>query len=399
VNVPAGAGMRWSAAVSRLEDATAAASEVADTLAARLGPGRVDLALAFFSAHHVACAEALANALRTRLAPHCLAGASACGVVANLHEVEHEPALSVIAARLPDVAVTPFVVTNEGWDEAASDASAFVRMTPGVRTPELVILLGDPFSLDLAPLFSAFERHEPGTRFVGGLASAAPRPGSNALFLNDWLAREGGFAIALSGALRADVLVSQGCHAIGPSLRVTGAQGNGILELDGEPAVARVERVLEQLGEKERGLLRLGLYLGVPVNQQAEGRGDYLIRPLLGADREHGRLAVGDRVAEGQHVRLHVRDATTAREDLELLLTPQAFDVPAQAALLFACNSRGRGFYGAPDGDVGPLQAALGGETPVAGMFCAGEIGPLGRRNHLHGHTASIAILRAAAAQ
>jgi len=32
--------------------------------------------------------------------------------------------------------------------------------------------------------------------------------------------------------------------------------------------------------------------------------------------------------------------------------------------------------------------------VPVAGMFCAGEIGPVGGRNFLHGHTASIAILR-----
>jgi small ligand-binding sensory domain FIST len=28
-------------------------------------------------------------------------------------------------------------------------------------------------------------------------------------------------------------------------------------------------------------------------------------------------------------------------------------------------------------------------------MFCAGEIGPVGERNLLHGHTASIAIVRA----
>jgi small ligand-binding sensory domain FIST len=27
-------------------------------------------------------------------------------------------------------------------------------------------------------------------------------------------------------------------------------------------------------------------------------------------------------------------------------------------------------------------------------MFCAGEIGPVGDRNFLHGHTASIAIVR-----
>jgi small ligand-binding sensory domain FIST len=32
-------------------------------------------------------------------------------------------------------------------------------------------------------------------------------------------------------------------------------------------------------------------------------------------------------------------------------------------------------------------------------MFCAGEIGPVGERNFLHGHTASIAIVRAGPVQ
>jgi small ligand-binding sensory domain FIST len=27
-------------------------------------------------------------------------------------------------------------------------------------------------------------------------------------------------------------------------------------------------------------------------------------------------------------------------------------------------------------------------------MFCAGEIGPVGEKNFLHGHTSSIAIIR-----
>jgi small ligand-binding sensory domain FIST len=256
------------------------------------------------------------------------------------------------------------------------------------------MLLGDPFSLDLPRLFAACERHARGVRLVGGLASAGPRPGANALLLNDWLAREGGVAVALSGALRADVLISQGCRAVGPPLRVTRSEGNVIAELDGRPAVERAEQVLLELSDTENERLRQGLCLGLPVKPDAAGRGDYLIRALLGADREHGLIAVGDRVEEGQQVRLHVRDADTAREDLELLLSPQAFDSPAQAALLFACNGRGRGLFGTPDGDIGPLQAALGGEVPVAGMFCAGEIGPVGERTFLHGHTASVAIIR-----
>jgi small ligand-binding sensory domain FIST len=134
--------------------------------------------------------------------------------------------------------------------------------------------------------------------------------------------------------------------------------------------------------------------VGLPVRPGAVGRGDYLIRAFLGGDRTRGQVALGDRIATGQQVRLHVRDAGTAREDLEMLLSPQVFDTPARAALLFACSGRGRGLYGAADGDIGPLQAALGGGVPVAGMFCAGEIGPVGERNFVHWHTASIAIIR-----
>jgi len=393
-----GTGMRWAAAASCLPAATEAAAEVAASLTAALGGGPVDLALAFFSAHHVAAAEPLAQTLRERLAAGCLAGASAHGVVTSEHEIEDEPALSVIAGRLPGVKVSPFVLTGEGWDEALEDGAAFARLAPGARGAELVLVLADPFSLELAGMFAAFERQAPGVRLVGGFASAAPRPGSNALLLNDWLAGGGGVAVALAGDVRADVVVSQGCRAVGPPLTVTQGEGNVIAGLDGQPALARVEEVLQGLPEGEHERLRRGLYVGLPVRPGAAGPGDYVIRALLGGDRARGLVAVGDRVTVGQRIRLHVRDAGTAREDLELLLSPQVVDSRAAAALLFACNGRGRGLYGAPDGDIAPLQAALGGGVPVAGMFCAGEVGPVGPRAFLHGHTASIAILRPAAA-
>ncbi len=389
-----GEGMRWAAASSRLADSAAAAVEAADTLAVALGEGPVDLVLAFFSVHHVASAEPLAQALRERLRPGCLAGASGHGVVTSEHEIEGAHALSLIAARLPGVTVAPFVLVSEGWDEALGDAAAFARMAPGVVGAELVLVLGDPFSLELAGLFAACQRQATGVRLVGGLASAAPRPGSNALLLNDWVASGGGVAVALSGALRADVVVSQGCRAIGPPLTVTRGEGNVIAELDGRPAIERVEEVLQELPEGEHERLQGGLYVGLPVRPDAAGCGDYLIRALLGGDHARGLIAVGDRVVVGQQMRLHVRDAGTAREDLEMLLSPQAFDTPARAALLFACNSRGHGLFGTADGDIGRLQAALGGGVPVAGMFCAGEVGPVGERNFLHGHTASIAIIR-----
>ena len=388
---------RWASATSTLPETGAAASEVADALAGELGGSPVSLALAFFSPHHVRQAGRIAAVLRATLTPGCLAGASAQGVVSTRHEIEREPALTVIAAHLPGVTLHPFVLLNESWAEASNDPLEFARLTPGATGAELVLLMGDPFSLDVERVLGGFNRHAPGLRVVGGMASAGPRPGSNALLLNDWAAGEGGFGIAFAGALRADVVVSQGCRPVGPPLEVTRAQGNLVIELDGQPALERAEQVLQGIAESERARLQHGLYVGRPARPGASGRGDYLIRNLLGADRDHGVLAIGDRVDEKERVRLHVRDAETAREDLEMLLSPQAYDGRAGAALVFACNSRGRGLYGRADGDISIVQEALGGQpgpVPAAGMFCAGEIGPVGEKNFLHGHTASLAVMR-----
>jgi small ligand-binding sensory domain FIST len=65
--------------------------------------------------------------------------------------------------------------------------------------------------------------------------------------------------------------------------------------------------------------------------------------------------------------------------------------VDAAAALLFTCNGRGRGLFGAPDHDAGVVDHLLG-PLPTAGGFCAGEMGPVGGRNALHGFTASLAV-------
>ncbi|HTM57061.1 MAG TPA: FIST N-terminal domain-containing protein [Candidatus Udaeobacter sp.] len=388
--------MRWASASSTLDDTVSAANAAAGSARAALGDGPVDLVLAFYTATHVPAAEALSEALKQSLAPACLIGCSARGVVSTRHELESDPALSVIAARLPGVELHPFVLVNAGWSAAAERREEFERHAPHTLGAELVLLFGDPFSLEPERVLTGFNRFAPGVRVVGGMASAGMSPQSNALLLNDWVSREGGVGLALKGGLRVDVVVSQGCQPIGPPIEVTRVEQNLLIELDGQPALERAEQVLRALPDSERERLSSGLYVGRPARGEASSRGDYLIRNLLGADRDRGVIAVGDALAIGERIRLHVRDARTAREDLELLLSPQPFDSAPSAALLFACNGRGRGLYGVADGDITTLQDALGGGVPASGMFCAGEIGPVGDRNFLHGHTASIAIVRSA---
>jgi small ligand-binding sensory domain FIST len=157
--------------------------------------------------------------------------------------------------------------------------------------------------------------------------------------------------------------------------------------------VSPVQRLREmatsRLDEEDVRLVNQGLHLGVVVDERKVefGPGDFLVRNVLGGDPDNGAIAVGDVVEVGRTVQYHVRDAAGADVELRRLLA----DAEAEAALLFTCNGRGRRLFGEPDHDARILYEALDG-APVAGFFAAGELGPVGGRNAVHGFTASIAL-------
>ena len=154
--------------------------------------------------------------------------------------------------------------------------------------------------------------------------------------------------------------------------------------------MSRLSELVQAASEDERDLMRDGLQLGVVVDEHKLdfSRGDFLVRNVLGAERESGAIAVGDSVDVGTTVQFQVRDADAADEDLRCLLG----DVQhGDAALLFTCNGRGRRFFADENHDASTVEELLG-PVPLAGAFCAGEIGPVGGRNFLHGFTASLAV-------
>ena len=111
------------------------------------------------------------------------------------------------------------------------------------------------------------------------------------------------------------------------------------------------------------------------------------MRNVVGANRENGSITVGTHVGVGRTLQFQVRDAIAADEDLRALLA----GVDANAALLFTCTGRGIRLFGTPDHDAGLVEELLG-PVPVAGAFCAGELGPVGGQNYVHGFTASLAL-------
>jgi small ligand-binding sensory domain FIST len=151
----------------------------------------------------------------------------------------------------------------------------------------------------------------------------------------------------------------------------------------------RLRTLIDDADEDDRALLSRGLHVGLVINETADdpSAGDFLIRGVLGADHQAGALRIGDHAPVGTTLQFHVRDAPSASDDLAKRLG----SVDADAALVFTCNGRGTQLFGAPDHDASLVYDAVNGGA-VAGMFCAGEIGPVAGRNHVHGFTASVLL-------
>jgi small ligand-binding sensory domain FIST len=389
--------MRFASATSTDPDPEAAARELAAAIVRELEGVEPDLALVFYSAQLMRTAADLARRLFRRLEPSLQVGVMGEGVIGSEHELESEPAVTVVAAKLPGVALRAVSFETTEWARLLGDLGEF-REHLDVEDPTLFILLADPFTTPVDPLLAAFNDAYPRVPVVGGMASGSELPGNPCLVLQEDVLRGGAVAVALTGSLEVDVIVSQGCRPVGRPYRVTEAHENVIESLEGAPPLQRIQEMVNEMSEEERNVLQNGLFVGKAISSSPDeplGRGRFLIRGVIGVDRESGYLAIGDEVEPGEIIQFQIRDARTAREDLEMLLTPYTVLRPPAGGLLFTCNGRGTRLFQGPDGDVSTIREVLG-NLRLGGCFCAGEIGPVGERNFLHGHTVSLALFRPA---
>jgi small ligand-binding sensory domain FIST len=260
--------------------------------------------------------------------------------------------------------------------------------------PSTLLLLADPFSFPTQAFYADLAGRHPGLPVVGGNASAARGPGGNRLVLDGRLHTDGAVGVLVGPGVEVETVVSQGCRPIGRPYIVTKAERNHLLELAGEPALGRLVEMSRRMSEDEIDSINAGLHLGRVIDEKKLDfqRGDFLVGGVLGANEATGGIVVDHLVEVGSTVQFHIRDASTADEDLRQLLDGRRAD----GALLFTCNGRGVQLFDAPDHDAGVLHELVG--APAAGIFAAGEFGPVGQRNFLHSFTASVALFRDSAA-
>jgi len=306
-------------------------------------------------------------------------GIGARGEAGKAVEYYDRPAIALMIGALPAGSfrvfepvhggLGPFRNAHDAWLASAQPLLGIVHADPrNPLTPEIVS--------ELAEATGCF--------LVGGLTSS--RAGQFPQVADAVV--EGG----VSGAFFASGVgvatgLSQGCSPIGPAHEITDAEENIVKELDGKPAL---DVLSAEVGEVlARQLHRVAGYIHVALPIEGSDMADYLVRNLVGIDREKGWLGVGEIVEPGRRLMFVRRDRDAAERDLKRMLEKVARRAggPIKGGVYFACVARGANLFGANSEELSLVAEALG-PAPLVSFLANGEI----CRDRLYGYTGVLTL-------
>jgi small ligand-binding sensory domain FIST len=367
--------------------------------------GPISLGFVYFTDHFAGDADALVAELRRRWPGVAWVGSVGVGVAAMGVEYFDEPALVLMLAALPT-----------GRFEVFSGARKLQRVQPFSA-----LVHADPATPDLAELIGEMSDRVSSGYLFGGLASSR----SGAVHVADGAWRGGLSGVAFTRDVALVSRVTQGSQPLGPVRRITAAERNLVLALDGEPALPCLLRDLgladlstprTALNKLRATLVALADADAVMLGRPGQFGPDTRVRHLVGLDPARNAVAVADTVELGMSLVFCQRDMQAARRDLvricaEIRDEVESAQEPAWAdgaahtpdaggaeparriagAIYVSCAGRGGPHFGGPSAELQIVQHALSGggpEVPLVGFFAGGEIA----RHHVYGYTGVLTV-------
>jgi hypothetical protein len=362
---------------------------------AKAGPARVVLIHATVG-HNFAPMLAAAAAACPDAA---IVGCTGSGVIHSHGVNESMRALAVMSIAGPEVAVSfrDGVTSSNGRELAAQAARELQGKLGGISA----ILLYAPFTDSahdeiLAGIDSVFGHDMP---IAGGVAGDNVKFATSYLFHGQTVSEHALLMIGLADpALELLSIAHHGNRPVGQPFVVTAAEGNRILELDGEPAWPRVvQRLGLPAGTTPVGAIPLAAF-GIEIEASARDSYDsaHVMLVPSRAD-EDGGTYVSAMVAPGTRVQLMQRDEDRIFAGVDWMMRRLETMVDGReivAVFHVDCLARGRLTFDRVSKDeiIGKLQKPLVGDrdVPWLGLYGYGEYCPLGGRNSLHTFTTSL---------
>jgi small ligand-binding sensory domain FIST len=386
--------MRWTTGLSRKPEIAQALAEAAQMLDVA-SPTEVDVALVFFSSHHADQADALAIEMVRKFPDAVCLGVRAAGVVGAGEEAEGEPSLSVTAASLPGVELTPLRFEGDVHDRPDFDWGSHPKLAT-IEQPHFLIL-SDPPTFETEHLLESLDARFPSSEKFGGLFAGVDA--DNQMIVEGHVYSGGAVGLAFSGHLEVETMVAQACRPIGEPLIVTRHTQNIIHQFDRGNPMEVFRNTVGRLDEDDRDLAQHSMFVGIGVdNARGEyGQGDFLIRNIVGFNPKNGDLAVAAPIEDLQVIQFHLLDAATSSSEFERVLDDYldryTDNGGLSGALLFSCVERGSQLYGRPNHES-ELVAERFERLPVGGCFCHGEIAHAGSKTAVHGYAAAVTVFR-----
>lgn len=232
----------------------------------------------------------------------------------------------------------------EGITDPASQPSATVSLTGQTRLPYAW--------LDAPPRYGLLEH--------GGLAWQQARISTDACS-----------TLTLPG-LRLSAVISRGLRALGDWHIVTECRGLDIIQLDRQPALNSLRRLLPAEDRTHP-----------PLHQLLAMRDeDCPGIPILSAHAD-GRLSLAESLQPGERLHWMRRQSLAAAQEIRGMLQAAVnLEKPPKFGLMLSCIGRGPVFYGSDDEDLQAFRSAFP-DTPLLGAYGTGQIVPAAAGNQL----------------
>lgn len=355
---------------------------------------KADLAVVFATVDYQADYGGLFHTIHEISGCDHLVGCTGMSVLTSAGEFEGEPAVAVLVLRSDDVSAMPFLVSSE--NSSTIGTAIHERISSKFHENSLLVVLPDVRSI--SPEALVHQLGEDGIRLpiVGAAASGSP----DGQYIYGWHDKEVAEAavagMLLTGAFHTEIGVAQGCQPIGHLLEINHVEGNVIYEVNGNPALDGLRGAIESMTDEELRQSGRAVFIGIAMDKEnpAPRRGDFLVRNLVGYDKESGAIVVSEDVPEGRLIQFHLRNSFAANKEIQeivLDLHERTREHPPAFGMYFNCLGRGKELYGKANHDIQIIKQRFP-NLPVIGFFGNAEFAPIGGRNFAHTYTGALVL-------
>jgi len=201
-------------------------------------------------------------------------------------------------------------------------------------------------------------------------------------WFDDKIIQDSAMVLVLSGGVRMDTIIMHGCKPSSDYHKITKADGNVVLEIDGKPAVDMIAKLLGEgsgFGWQDFPLfVTLGVNKGDKYGEFKEE--EYANRLCMSVDKERGGLVMFEPdLEEGSEVQLMRRsiDFQYIGQRAQKLLDGLGDRKPL-FALYIDCAGRASAYCGTESEEAEEVQKVIGSKMPLLGMFSGVEIAKVG---------------------